>query len=73
MTHLPQVAAFADQQIAVTKETVGDRTIATATPVDGEARLVELSRMLSGSPSSTTARGHAEELLAAASRQRSGQ
>ena len=71
VTHLPQVAAFADQQIAVTKETVADRTVATATPVDGEDRLVELSRMLSGSPSSTTARGHAEELLAAASRQRS--
>jgi DNA repair protein RecN (Recombination protein N) len=73
VTHLPQVAAFADQQIAVTKETRGERTVATATPVDGEQRVVELSRMLSGSPSSTTARGHAEELLAAASRQRARQ
>jgi DNA repair protein RecN (Recombination protein N) len=73
VTHLPQVAAVADQQIAVTKQTRADRTVATATPVDGEQRVVELSRMLSGSPSSTTARGHAEELLDAASRERGRQ
>ena len=70
VTHLPQVAAFADQQIAVAKEIHGGRTVATAVAVDGEQRLVELSRMLSGSPSSRTARGHAEELLAAATRER---
>ena len=70
VTHLPQVAAFADQQIAVSKETQAGRTVGTAVVVDGEQRLVELSRMLSGSPSSSTARGHAEELLAAATRER---
>ena len=44
------------------------RSVAPA--VDGDARAVELSRMLSGMPSSATARDHAEELLAAAARER---
>jgi DNA repair protein RecN (Recombination protein N) len=70
VTHLPQVAAFADHQVVVTKETVGGRTVARAEVVQGEGRVVELSRMLSGRPSSKTARGHAEELLATASRER---
>jgi|SRR5205807_1338980 len=70
VTHLPQVAAFAHHQVAVTKEERGGRTVAAAAPVEGPQRVVELSRMLSGQPSSETARGHAEELLAVASRQR---
>lgn len=44
----------------------GERTVATATPLSGEARVVELARMLSGRPDSESARRHAEELLAAA-------
>jgi DNA repair protein RecN (Recombination protein N) len=63
VTHLPQVAAFADHQLVVRKETVGDRTVATVGEVRGPQRVVELSRMLSGSPDSETARRHAEELL----------
>ena len=66
VTHLPQVAAWADVQVAVVKEAAGGRTLAAARPVDGEDRVVELSRMLSGSPDSGTARSHAEELLASA-------
>ncbi|HEV3227679.1 MAG TPA: DNA repair protein RecN [Acidimicrobiales bacterium] len=66
VTHLPQVAAFATTQIAVTKHDDGRTTTATAsTLADGE-RVIELSRMLSGSPDSTTAREHAKELLAGA-------
>jgi DNA repair protein RecN (Recombination protein N) len=68
VTHLPQVAAFADQQIAVSKEEVGGRTVATAQGLDAGARVVELSRMLSGQPDSATARRHAKELLALARR-----
>jgi DNA repair protein RecN (Recombination protein N) len=64
VTHLAQVAAFADQQIAVRKDEVGGRTVARAATLDGEGRIVELSRMLSGQPDSATARRHAEELLA---------
>jgi DNA repair protein RecN (Recombination protein N) len=71
VTHLPQVAAFADHQIAVTKHTAAKRTVARAEPLDDAGRVVELSRMLSGQPDSATARGHAEELLATASRERS--
>src|SRR5207248_2945977 len=66
VTHLPQVAAFAQEQVAVAKRQEGGRTVASARPVRGGDRVVELSRMLSGQPASEAARGHAEELLAAA-------
>ena len=67
VTHLPQVAAFADCQVAVRKtvDTSG-RTVTTAEVLEPAARVVELSRMLSGHPDSPTARAHAEELLQAA-------
>jgi DNA repair protein RecN (Recombination protein N) len=67
VTHLPQVAAFADHQLVVRKETTGNRTVADVAEVRGRDRVVELSRMLSGSPDSETARRHAEELLSRAS------
>ena len=70
VTHLPQVAAFADHQIVVSKHEDGGQTVASARPVEGADRVVELSRMLSGQPSSGTARDHAEELLATAAAQR---
>jgi DNA repair protein RecN (Recombination protein N) len=66
VTHLPQVAAFADTQIAVTKHDDGTTTTATAVALTGGDRVVELSRMLSGSPDSATAQEHAAELLASA-------
>lgn len=63
VTHLAQVAAFADQQVLVRKSagTAGAET--TATVLDEEGRVVELSRMLSGTPDSDAARRHARELL----------
>ncbi len=70
VTHLAQVAAYADAQVAVDKREANGRTTVSASAVDGDARAVELSRMLSGMPSSATARDHAEELLAAAARER---
>ena len=70
VTHLPQVAAFADAQVGVTKGEDQGRTVASAHLLGSEARVVELSRMLSGQPGSDTARGHAEELLLVAARQR---
>jgi DNA repair protein RecN (Recombination protein N) len=63
VTHLPQVAAFADHHIVVTKVVDGERTRSEVEPVAGAARVVELSRMLSGQPDSETARRHAAELL----------
>lgn len=59
VTHLPQVAAFADQHFIVQRE----GTTATVTAVDGEARVEELSRMLAGLPESERGREHAAELL----------
>ena len=70
VTHLPQVAAFAEAQVAVTKSERKKRTLASAAPLDEAGRVVELSRMLSGQPESTTARVHAEELLELAASQR---
>ncbi|MBI2704344.1 MAG: DNA repair protein RecN [Actinobacteria bacterium] len=70
VTHLPQVAAFADQQIVVDKRARKGDTFTTATPVADDARETEIARMLSGSPSSGTARDHARELLAQASTDR---
>lgn len=63
VTHLAQVAAFADQQVQVAKSTDGAQTSTTVTVLDDEGRVVELSRMLSGTPDSATAREHALELL----------
>jgi DNA repair protein RecN (Recombination protein N) len=68
VTHLPQVAAFADEQVAVAKRESHGRSVATARKLDPEDRLVELSRMLSGRPDSVTGRHHASELLEAAGR-----
>jgi DNA repair protein RecN (Recombination protein N) len=70
VTHLAQVAAYADQQVTVQKAVAHDRTTATAGPVDGSARVVELSRMLSGTPDSERVRHAAEELLARAADER---
>ena len=63
VTHLAQVAAFAEHQIVVDKRERGARTVVEARPVDGEDRVVELARMLSGLSGSGSARRHAEELL----------
>lgn len=65
-THLAQVAAFADAQVAVRKQEEEGRTVTRATVVDGEARVAELSRMLAGVAESRHARRHAAELLAEA-------
>jgi DNA repair protein RecN (Recombination protein N) len=70
VTHLPQVAAFADAQVRIDKRVDGERTATSASPVTGDDRVVELSRMLSGQPESATAREHAGELLAGAAARR---
>ncbi|MEX2100761.1 MAG: DNA repair protein RecN [Acidimicrobiia bacterium] len=74
VTHLAQVAAFADTQVVVEKtviesgagEVAGERTIARAAVVDGDERVAELSRMLAGVGESDHARRHAGELLESA-------
>ncbi len=72
VTHLAQVAAFAGTQVVVEKTVElrkgrgEERTVASATVVDGDARVTELSRMLAGLGDSSHARSHAAELLEAA-------
>ena len=66
VTHLPQVAAFADRHVVVTKASDGSVTTSGLTVLDDEGRVRELSRMLAGLEDSDTARAHAEELLATA-------
>ena len=66
VTHLAQVAAWADTQVVVDKVAADDTTITTAAEVTGEARITELARMLSGTPDSAAARDHARELLESA-------
>jgi DNA repair protein RecN (Recombination protein N) len=65
VTHLPQVAAFADRHIVVRKSDRGAGATSVET-VAGAARVEELSRMLAGLPDSELGRSHAEELLAVA-------
>ena len=65
VTHLPQVAAWAGVQVGISKHEVDATTVTQARVLAGEEREIELARMLSGSPDSTTARRHAAELLAA--------
>lgn len=65
VTHLAQVAAFADAHFVVRKIEEGPGVFTTVVPVEGEERIAELARMLSGTVSETSLR-HAGELLAAA-------
>ncbi|WP_295657162.1 DNA repair protein RecN [uncultured Nocardioides sp.] len=66
VTHLPQVAAFADSHVVVAKASDGSVTTSGLTVLDDEQRERELSRMLAGLEESETARAHARELLEAA-------
>ncbi len=63
VTHLAQVAAHGDRHLVLEKSDEGSRTVSRLRPVEGEERVVELSRMLSGHPDSVVARLHAVELL----------
>ncbi len=63
VTHLAQVAAQSDHHLGVAKSEHDGRTRTEVEALEGEARIVELSRMLSGSPGSDSARVHARELL----------
>lgn len=63
VTHLAQVAAFADAQIGVRKTVDGGTTVASARTLDPEERVGELSRMLSGASDSERVRQAARELL----------
>lgn len=66
VTHLPQVAAFADRHLVVDKGTADGVTRSGVRTLDDDERVTELARMLAGLDDTETGRAHAEELLRAA-------
>jgi DNA repair protein RecN (Recombination protein N) len=70
ITHLPQIAALADQHFLVTKTVRDGRTRTEVTALDEAGRVEELARMLGGEKITPAAREAARELLRAASRPR---
>lgn len=70
ITHLPQIAAFADQHLRITKQVAGQgdtRTTTTrVTPLTGKQRVEELAEMMAGTQATQTTRKQAKELLDAA-------
>ena len=68
ITHLPQIAAFADAHFRVEKHTKDGRTITRVVRLSEEARVEEIARMLGGSRVTGTAREHASQLVAEAHR-----
>jgi DNA repair protein RecN (Recombination protein N) len=68
VSHLPQIACFADRHVRVTKR----HDTAAVEVLDDAARVAELSRMLAGLEQSSSAVSHAEELLDEASRVKAG-
>jgi DNA repair protein RecN (Recombination protein N) len=63
VTHLPQVAACADQHWVVSKSMIDGRTQSSVTTVSGEHRVREIARMLGGERLSETTLAHAKEML----------
>jgi len=63
VTHLAQVAAYANNHLRVVKDTDGQVTTSSVVVLEGEERVTELARMLGGMADSQTALSHARELL----------
>ena len=65
VTHLPQIASFADHHYVIEKKERNGRTRTTIRPVSGEERTEEVARMLSGAKLTDTSRKHAEQMIKA--------
>jgi DNA repair protein RecN (Recombination protein N) len=63
VTHLPQVAAQADWQWSIAKDTSAGKTLSRVIELDREARVGEIARMLGGEKITDTTRRHAAEML----------
>jgi len=72
VTHLPQVAAFADHHYRVSKTTSDERTTTLIECLDGDEREREIARMLGGSHISEQAKIHARELISLSQRPLAG-
>ncbi len=65
VTHLPQIATFADHHYVIEKKERAGRTRTTIRSVSGEERTEEIARMLSGAKLTETSRKHAEQMIKA--------
>ncbi len=65
VTHLPQIASFADQHYLIEKRESGGRTKTSVRPLDAEERTREVARMMSGAKLTDTSLKHAEQMLKA--------
>jgi DNA repair protein RecN (Recombination protein N) len=63
ITHLPQIASFADQHFLIEKREAGGRTKTSVRPLDAEERTREIARMISGAKLTDTSLKHAEQML----------
>jgi len=63
VTHLPQIATFADHHYVIEKKDSGGRTRTTVRLITGKERTEEIARMLSGAKLTDTSRKHAEQML----------
>lgn len=63
VTHLPQIASFADQHFVIEKRETGGRTKTSVRALDARERTEELARMMSGAKVTETSLKHAEQLL----------
>lgn len=70
ITHLPQIAAYGDHHLLITKNEIGHRTQIGVKRLTEKARIAELARMLGGEITTQTTLQHAEELFAAAQSQK---
>ncbi len=65
ITHLPQIASFADKHYLIEKREAGGRTKTSVRPLDAEERTREIARMMSGAKLTDTSLRHAEQMLKA--------
>ena len=65
VTHLPQIATFADHHYVIEKKERNGRTRTGIRPITGEERTEEIARMLSGAKLTETSRKHAEQMIKA--------
>jgi DNA repair protein RecN (Recombination protein N) len=63
VTHLPQIATFADQHYVIVKKEASGRARVSVRLITGEERTEEVARMLSGAKLTETSRKHAEQML----------
>ena len=65
VTHLPQIATFADHHYLIEKREAVGRAKTTVRQITGEERTEEVARMLSGAKLTETSRKHAEQMIRA--------